>query len=48
MLANTQSKNYILPVVLYGRETWFLTLREKQIEYVLEQGTGENIWAQER
>jgi hypothetical protein len=31
-------KTIILPVVLYGCETWFLTLREEHIEGVQEQG----------
>jgi hypothetical protein len=34
-------KTIVLPVVLYGRETLPLTLRE-------EQGAEENIWAEER
>jgi hypothetical protein len=33
-------KTVILPVVLYGCETWSLTLGE-------EQGTEENIWTEE-
>jgi hypothetical protein len=31
-------KTTILPVVLYGPENWYLTLREENIEGVLEQG----------
>jgi hypothetical protein len=34
------SKTIILLIVLYGCETWFLTLREG----VWEQGAEENIW----
>jgi hypothetical protein len=33
-------KTIILPVVLYGCETWSLTVREKH-------GVEENIWAKE-
>jgi hypothetical protein len=36
--------NIILPVVLYGCENWFLTLREQKTEGVREQGAEENIW----
>jgi len=35
----------ILPVVLYGCETWSLTLRGgKEVQGVSEQGVEENIW----
>jgi hypothetical protein len=37
-------KTIILPVVLYGRETWSLTLREEHRLSVWEQGAYENIW----
>jgi hypothetical protein len=37
-----------LPVVLYGCETWSLTLREEQAEGICEQGANENIWTEER
>ena len=38
-------RNIILPVVLYGCETWSLTLREeKKLNCVLEHGVEENIW----
>jgi hypothetical protein len=38
-------KTIILPVVLYGCETWSLTLRE---EGVRDQGAEENIWIGKR
>jgi hypothetical protein len=39
----------ILPVVLYGCETWgFLTLREERRQSVKEQGVEANIWTAER
>jgi hypothetical protein len=41
-------KTIILPVVLYGCETWSLTLREEHRQIVFEQGAEENIWAEER
>jgi hypothetical protein len=42
-------KTIILPVVLYGCETWYLTLKEEHIlEGVWEQGAEENIWTEER
>jgi len=34
----------ILHIVLYGCETWCLTLREEQIEDVWEQGAEGSIW----
>jgi hypothetical protein len=37
-------KTIILPVVLYGCETWFLTLREEHRLRAFE----ENIWTKER
>jgi hypothetical protein len=38
----------ILPVVLYGCETWSLTLMgEIKVEGVGEQGAMENIWTKE-
>jgi hypothetical protein len=38
----------ILPVVLYGCETWPLTLREEhKLKGVLEQGAEENIWTKD-
>jgi hypothetical protein len=40
-------KTIMLPVVLYGCETWSLTLREKQTEGVWEQGAEEDIWTEE-
>jgi hypothetical protein len=40
-------KTIILPVVLYGCETWPLTLWEEH-KTVSEQGAEENIWAEER
>jgi hypothetical protein len=39
-------KTIILPVVLYGCETWSLTLREEKTEGVWEQGA-EYIWTEE-
>jgi hypothetical protein len=41
-------KMIILPVVLYGCETWCLTLREEHTEGDWEQGVEENIWTEER
>jgi hypothetical protein len=42
-------KTIILPVVLYGCETWSLTLREKhRLEGVWEQCAEENIWTKDR
>jgi hypothetical protein len=42
-------KTLLLPVVLYGCETWSLTLREEhRLEGVWEQGVEENIWTEER
>jgi hypothetical protein len=38
-------KVIILPFVLYGCETWSLTLREDHRLSVCEQGPKENIWA---
>jgi hypothetical protein len=37
-------KTVILPVVLYGFETWSLTLREKQRLRVFENSVQEDIW----
>jgi hypothetical protein len=38
-------KTVILPVVLYGCETWFLTLREKhRVRVFCEQRVEEDIW----
>jgi hypothetical protein len=37
-----------LTVVLYGCETWSLTLSKEQTEGVWEQGAEENIWTEER
>jgi hypothetical protein len=41
-------KTIILPVVLYGCETWSLTLREEHRLKVLDNGAEENIWTEER
>jgi hypothetical protein len=41
-------KIIIFPAVLYGCETWSLTLREEQTEGVREQGVEEYIWTEER
>jgi hypothetical protein len=42
-------KTIILPVVLYGCETWSLTVREEhKLDGVWEQGAEENIWIEER
>jgi hypothetical protein len=40
-------KTIILPVVLYGCEIWFLTLKEKHKLKVFENGVEENIWTKE-
>jgi hypothetical protein len=40
-------KTIILPVVLYGCETWSLTLREEHRQSIWEQGAEENIWTKE-
>jgi len=41
-------RTIILPVVLYGCETWSLTLREERRLRVFENSVlGENIWAYE-
>ena len=38
-------RTIILPVVLYGCETWSLTLREeRKVRVFREQGVEENIW----
>jgi hypothetical protein len=37
----------ILPVVLYGCETWSLTLREEHRLRVFENGAEEDIWNEE-
>jgi hypothetical protein len=34
----------ILPVILYGCETWSLPVSEEHTEGVWEQGAEENIW----
>jgi hypothetical protein len=34
-------------MILYGCETWFLTLREEHKLRVFEDGAEENIWAEE-
>jgi hypothetical protein len=41
-------KTIILPVVLYGFETWSLTLREEHRLRVFENGAEEDIWIEER
>jgi hypothetical protein len=42
-------KTIVLPIVLYGCETWSLTLREEHgLEGVGEQAAEENIWIEER
>jgi hypothetical protein len=41
-------KTIILSVVLYGCETWSLTLREEHGQGVWEQGAEENILIEER
>jgi hypothetical protein len=38
----------ILPVVLYGCETWSLILREEHRLRVFEKGAEENIYTEER
>jgi len=38
-------KTIILPVVLYGCETWSLTLTEERRPRVFENGVEESIWA---
>jgi nitric oxide synthase oxygenase domain/subunit len=40
-------KTIILPVVLYGHETWSDIKRGTQTEGVWEQGSEENVWADE-
>jgi hypothetical protein len=40
-------KTIILPVVLYGCETWFLPLREEERLRLSENGAEENIWTEE-
>jgi hypothetical protein len=40
-------KTIILPVVLYGCETWSLTLREERRLRVFEQDLEASIWTQE-
>jgi hypothetical protein len=37
-------KTIILPLVLYGCETWSLTIREERTEGAREQGSEENMW----
>jgi hypothetical protein len=41
-------RTMILPVVLYGCETWSLTLREEHRLGVFENGAEEDIWTEER
>jgi hypothetical protein len=42
-------KTIILPVVLYGFDTWSLTLREEhRLRLFEKQGIEENIWTEER
>jgi hypothetical protein len=41
-------KSIILLVVLYGRESWSLTLREEHGRGVFESGAQEDIWTEER
>jgi hypothetical protein len=42
------SSNVNLPVVLYGCETWYLTLREEQtLRVFYEQDSKENMWTKE-
>jgi hypothetical protein len=40
-------KTISLPVVLYGCETWSLTVREEHKLRLFENGAEENIWAKE-
>jgi hypothetical protein len=40
-------KTIILPVVLYGCETWSLTVREAHKLRVFENSVEENIWTKE-
>jgi hypothetical protein len=40
-------KTVILPIVLYGHESWSLTVRKAQTEDVCEQGAEKNIWTHE-
>jgi hypothetical protein len=50
LLKNVKIRLYttkILPVVLYGCETWYLTLREEHKLRVFENGAEENIWTEE-
>jgi hypothetical protein len=41
-------KTIILPAVLYGCETWSLTLMEEHRLVVFENGAEEDIWTEER
>jgi hypothetical protein len=41
-------KTIILPVVLYGCETWSLILREEHRQGVSEQGAEKNVWSEKR
>jgi hypothetical protein len=41
-------RTIILPVVLYGCETWSVTLRKKHRIRVFENGAAENIWSKGR
>jgi hypothetical protein len=41
------SKTVILPVVLYGCETWTLLLREEHRFRAFKNGAEENIWTKE-
>jgi hypothetical protein len=40
--------NIVLPMVLYGCETWSLTLRKEHGRGVFENGAQEDIWTEER
>ena len=45
LLSKNIKLEIILPVVLYGRETWSLTLREElRLRVVEEKGAEEDIW----
>jgi hypothetical protein len=40
-------KTAVMPLVLYGCETWSLTVREEHKLRVFENGVEENIWTKE-
>jgi hypothetical protein len=40
-------KTMVLPAVLYGSETWSLTLREEHRLRVFENGANEDVWTKE-